>query len=56
MLADLLRANHILKSYVPPKEIRDIRALLRQREVVVRSRTVVKNSIHAILDKYDMTK
>ena len=53
-LADLVRADLVAKSYVPPKEIRDVRALLRHRCILVNSRTAVKNRIHSILDKYNM--
>jgi len=54
VLSDLLRANLIVKSYVPPREIKDVRALLRQRETIVRTKTMVKNRIHAILDKHNI--
>lgn len=50
-LADLVRADLVAKSYVPPKEIRDVRAILRHRCILINSRTTVKNRIHSILDK-----
>lgn len=51
ILAHLLRADLIPESYVPPKEIREIRALVRHRASIVKIRTMVKNKVHAIVDK-----
>ena len=53
-LADLLRAGLVAECYVPPREVRDRRALLRYRASLVRTRTMVKNRVHALLDKYEM--
>jgi len=50
-LADLLRANLIVESYIPPKEIRKLRELTRERRVAVKQTTQIKNRIHAILTK-----
>ena len=50
-LADLLRANLIVESYIPPKEIRRLRELTRERGVTVKQTTQIKNRIHAILTK-----
>lgn len=50
-LADLLRANLIVESYIPPKEIRRLRELTRERKVAVKQTTQIKNRIHAILTK-----
>jgi len=44
----------IVKSYVPPQDIREIRTLLRQRETLVRSRTMIKNRVHATLASYSI--
>jgi hypothetical protein len=45
MLADLLGAGLVAESYVPPKHIRDVRALLRYRVSLVRERTrLTRNS------------
>ncbi len=39
--------------YVPPNEIREVRNLIRHRMNLVRDRTMVKNRIHSLLDKYE---
>jgi transposase len=49
MLAHLLRANLIAESYVPPKEVRELRDLTRARKALVEDRTRIKNRVHAIL-------
>jgi len=54
-LADLLRAGLVAESYVPPKRVRDVRALLRYRVSLVRERTRVKNRVHALLDKHEVS-
>ncbi len=54
VLADLVRADLIAESYVPNREIRDQRALLRQRRSLVEDTVAVKNRIHNQLDKYDL--
>jgi transposase len=48
-LCDLLRANLVAESYIPPKEIRNLRNIMRQRKTIVKMKTQVKNKIHAIL-------
>ena len=48
-LCDLLRANLIAESYIPPKEIRNLRNIMRQRRAIVKGRTQIKNRIHAVL-------
>ena len=53
-LADLLRADLVAPSYVPPKEIRELRNLIRHRMNLVRDRTRLKNRVHALLDKYEL--
>jgi len=50
-LCDLLRANLICESYIPSKEIRNLRNITRQRKAIVKGRTQIKNKIHAILLK-----
>jgi transposase len=55
ILADLVRADLVSRSYVPPVDIRMQRALLRERISLVESRTTIKNQIHALLDKYELT-
>lgn len=49
MLAELLRLNAIPESYIPPKELRELRELTRFRQSLVRNSTTIKNQIHAIL-------
>lgn len=51
ILAHLLRTNLLPKSYIPPREVRDLREILRYRASLVRLRTQIKNKIHAILLK-----
>ena len=48
-LCDLLRANLIAESYIPPKEIRNLRDIMRQRKSIVKGRTQIKNKIYAVL-------
>jgi transposase len=50
-LAHLLRANLLPVSYVPPKEVRELRELVRLRTYLVRERTRFKNKIRAELAK-----
>ncbi len=51
ILAHLLRTNLIPESWVPPKEIREQRELVRFRSQLIRSRTQTKNRIKAVLLK-----
>lgn len=51
ILMDLLRADLIPASYVPPKDIRSLRKLTRHRIFLGRYRTQIKNRIHAELIK-----
>ena len=50
-LAHLLRAGLLPESYVPPREIRELRDLVRRRAFLVGMRTKIKNRIHAELVK-----
>jgi transposase len=52
ILADLARADLIAKCYVPDKEIREMRSLVRHRIDLAQRRTQLKNKVHNILDKY----
>ena len=52
ILARLLRADIIAESYVPSEDVREMRALVRHRLSLVQMRTMVKNKVHAITDKY----
>jgi transposase len=51
-LAHLLRSDLIPEAYVPGKETRQARCVLRHRMFLVKLRAMVKNRIHIILDKY----
>ena len=50
--ADLLRSNLLPEAYVPGKETREAKNVLRQRMFFVRVQTMVKNRIYAILDRH----
>lgn len=50
-LAHLLRADLIPQSYAPPREIRELRELLRARYAWTQQRTRAKNRIHGLLAK-----
>lgn len=54
-LADLLRANLVAESYIPPKPVRRLREIVRERSVFVKQTTQIKNRIHALLVKRGMT-
>jgi transposase len=47
MLADLLRAEMIPEAYVPDRDVREVRDLVRRRRSMVRLRTMMKNKVHA---------
>ena len=49
MLAQLLRVAYLPESYVPGKEIRDQRVLIRHHASLVRLRTSIKNRVHTLL-------
>ncbi len=52
MLGQLLRVGLIPRAYIPGKETRQLREAVRQRLFLVRVRTMVKNRIHALLDRH----
>ena len=52
ILADLLRANLLPRSYAPSKQTRERKNILRQRMFFVRVQTMVKNRIYDILDRH----
>ena len=54
VLADLVRADLVAESYVPSKEIREQRALLRERRSLVEDTVAIKNRIHSLLDRYNL--
>ncbi len=51
ILADLTRGNLLPTSWIPPKEIGELRDLVRRRIFLVRQKTKIKNKIHAELIK-----
>lgn len=56
ILADLLRADLVPSCYVAPKTVRDMRNLLRERIYFVRLRTMTKNRITTVFDRYPEEK
>lgn len=48
-LCDLLRADLVAESYIPPKEIRNLRNIMRQRKTIVKMQTQIKNRVHGVL-------
>ena len=49
MLAHLLRTNLLPEAWIAPRDVRNLRGLLRHRASLVRVRTSLKNRIHAVL-------
>jgi transposase len=54
-LAYLLRGDLVAESYVPSRKNRERRALIRHRASLIRMRVDIKNRIHALLDKHELT-
>jgi transposase len=54
ILAQLLRANMLPLCFVPSRDQRDRRQLIRHRISLVKIRTEVKNRVHALLDKHGL--
>ena len=52
-LAQLLRADLVAECYVPSKENREKRALIRERASLTKIRTELRNKIHDLLAKYE---
>ncbi len=50
-LADLLRANLVAESYIPPREIRTLREMTRLRKMATKQRTQTENRLHAVLTR-----
>lgn len=55
VLSDLLRANLVPTSYVPPPAIRALREIIRHRIRMVKTRTQSKHAISAMLSKLNLT-
>jgi len=51
ILARLLRADLIPEVWVPPRDVRVLKSIVRYRAFVVKVRTMVKNRIHDLLRK-----
>jgi transposase len=51
-LAQLLRAGLLPEAYIAPRELRDVRELLRHRVTLVATRSALKNRVHAILARH----
>ena len=56
ILAHLLRADLIPEAYAPPKDIRAVKRVLRQRLFFVRLQTMVKNRITALLAQHSIAR
>jgi len=54
ILADLLRTNLLPTSFIQPRDIRDLKELVRQRMSFVQMRTQIKNRIHSVLFKNNL--
>lgn len=52
ILSDLLRVDLIPKAHVPSPRARTMRQVLRERMFFVRLRTMTKNRIHTVFDRY----
>jgi transposase len=52
VLAHLLRTDLLPEAYVASPDAREVRSVLRQRMFLVRIRTMVKNRIIGVLDRY----
>lgn len=55
-LAHLLRCDLVPEAYVPGKDTRAIKNILRQRMFLVKLSTMVKNRIHLIIDRHPELK
>lgn len=52
MLAKLLHANIVPTSYVPPKNIRELRDIVRSYRTLIEQRTQAKNRIRSVLTRH----
>jgi len=52
ILCDLLRTNLLPEAYVPCRETREAKNVLRQRMFFVRMQTMIKGRIHTIIDRH----
>ncbi|EFL29551.1 transposase [Streptomyces viridochromogenes DSM 40736] len=54
-LAELLRMGRLPKSWIAPKEVRELRDLVRYRATLVALRSGLKAQVHAVLAKQAVT-
>lgn len=54
-LASHLAAGLLRSIWVPPQEVRDLRALIAQRQKMVRLATQAKNRLHSLLHRHSLT-
>ncbi len=53
-LASLLAANLIPAVWVPPQEVRELRALVTHRNRLVQQRTQAENRLHSVLQRHNL--
>ncbi len=53
-LASLLAANLIPAVWVPPQEVRELRALVTHRNRLVQQRTQAANRLHSVLQRHNL--
>src|SRR5215218_9050009 len=53
-LAHLLRTDLLPEAYIAPRELRDLRDLLRHRVALTQRRPALKNRVHALLAKHSI--
>jgi transposase len=54
ILAHLLRGDLVAECYVPPRDLREMRTLVRHRAALVRARATVKNRVHALINGHGL--
>jgi transposase len=54
-LARALAANLIPEVWVPPLEVRELRALLAHRRRLVKMRTMCRNRLNSVIHRYNLT-
>jgi len=50
-IAHLLRTNLLPTAYIPPRDVRDVKEILRYRASLVSLRVAIKNKVRSILSK-----
>jgi transposase len=53
-LARLLAAGLIPEVWVPPQDVRDLRALLAHRLHIIKRRTMLRNRLHSVIHRYNL--